>query len=208
MRSVICLLVFVFLGTTVQAQGQYEKGMQRAFDLWKQQKNTEAANLFERIGKAENNNWLPYYYASQIYTFQAFGKQDKAIVSELTEKAQSYLDIAKEISPKNAEINVQQALIHTAWIAFDGATYGITLSGKVVQLYEEAKLLAPNNPRVVLSLAEWNMGGAKFFGKDPKIYCKDLQHALDLFSKFKPESKFHPNWGKDRAASLVTDCEK
>ncbi|MCV6629031.1 MAG: hypothetical protein OIF50_04135 [Flavobacteriaceae bacterium] len=206
MKKIGIIIIVLCLGFGVRAQGQYEQGMKKAFGLWKEQKNTEAASLFERIGVAEKNNWLPYYYASQIYAFQAFGKKSKPEVNMLTEKAQAYLDKAMEISPNNPEIMVQQALIHTAWIAFDGATYGMTLSGKVVSLYERAKAIAPNNPRVILSLAEWNMGGAKFFGIDPKKYCPDIEKALELFSTFKPETSFHPSWGKERAESLLKNC--
>ena len=37
---------------------------------------------------------------------------------------------------------VMQALLHTAWVAFDGATYAMQLSGKIVTLYEKAKAIA------------------------------------------------------------------
>lgn len=102
---------------------------------------------------------------------------------------------------------VQQALIHTAWVAYDGATYGMTLSGKVAALYQKALQLAPNNPRVVFSKAEWDMGSAKFFGQDIGPYCKDVEHVLELFANFKPESAFHPNWGKNRAEEIVKNCK-
>lgn len=44
----------------------------------------------------------------------------------------------------------------------------MTLSGKNAQLYAKALVIAPNNPRVFLGNAEWNMGAAKFFGKSTK----------------------------------------
>jgi len=103
---------------------------------------------------------------------------------------------------------VQQALIHTAWVAYDGATYGITLSGKITALYEKAEQLAPNNPRVVLSKAEWNMGSAKFFGQDVSPYCKDVERSLELFANFKPESEFHPQGGEERAQEVLKMCTK
>jgi hypothetical protein len=61
---------------------------------------------------------------------------------------------------------------------------------------------------VVFSKAEWDMGSARYFGKDIKPYCKDVERAIELFAKFKPESEFHPNWGKDRAEIVIKQCEK
>ena len=73
--------------------------------------------------------------------------------------------------------------------------------------YQKALELAPDNPRVVFSKAEWDMGSAKFFGQDTTPYCKEMKRSLDLFANFKPESDFHPNWGKDRAEQVVNNCK-
>ena len=59
---------------------------------------------------------------------------------------------------------------------------------------------------MVLSKAEWAMGSARFFGQDTDPFCKDVERAIDLFVNFKPESQFHPNWGKDRAEQILTSC--
>ncbi len=190
------------------AQDQYTKGMQRAFQLWGEQKTMEASNMFERIASVEMDNWLPHYYAAQVNTVAAFGEKDEEKVGQLLGKAQEYINMAKVISPDNPEILVQQAMVHTAWIAFDGATYGMTLSGKVAALYEKALQLAPKNPRVVFSKAEWDMGSAKYFGQDTAPYCADVKRSLELFANFKPESEFHPNWGEDRAKTVLENCGK
>ena len=52
------------------------------------------------------------------------------------------------------------------------------------------------------------MGGARFFGQDTTPFCKDIERALELFSTFKPESLFHPNWGKERAEQVLANCNK
>jgi len=190
------------------AQDQYTKGMEKAFELWSENKPVEASNLFERIATVEMDNWLPSYYVSQINTLISFGEKDKEKLSRQLEKAQEFVDLAKAISPDNPEILVQQAMIHTAWVAFDGATYGMTLSGKVAALYKKALQLSADNPRVVFSKAEWDMGSARFFGQDTTPYCKDVEHSLELFTNFKPETPFHPNWGKERAEAILENCEK
>lgn len=203
------ITIAIALATTiVTAQDQYTKGMQKAFQLWGEGKSTDASNMFERIANAEMDNWLPYYYVSSINTIASFGEKDKEKLTQQLEKAKEYIDLAKAISPNNAEILIQEAMINTAWIAFDGATYGMTLSGKNSALYAQALALAPENPRVVFSKAEWDMGSAKYFGQDITPYCKDVDRALELFDTFEIESDFHPNWGKDRALQVAEECKK
>ncbi|MER3317483.1 MAG: hypothetical protein RIB79_04260 [Allomuricauda sp.] len=203
------ILSIVLLGATlVNAQDRYSKGMEKAFELWQNQKVMEASNMFERIATAEPDKWLPYYYVSQINTVISFGEKDEEKLSKQLERAKEFLDVAKAISPNNPELLVQEALINTAWIAFDGATYGMTLSQKNAQLYQKAMELAPNNPRVVFSKAEWDMGSARYFGKDTTPYCEDVERALELFATFKSETPFYPSWGKERAIEILESCGK
>ncbi|MBQ4914768.1 hypothetical protein J8L85_10000 [Maribacter sp. MMG018] len=206
MKKIITLIILVISGN-VFAQDKYTKGMEKAFALWGEGKSIEASNMFERISTAEPDNWLPYYYVAQINTIISFGEKDEKKLKQQLDKAQEFLDVAKAISPQNPEILVQQAMTYTAWIAFDGATYGMTLSGKVVALYNEALQLAPNNPRVVFSKAEWDMGSARYFGQDTSPYCKDIERSLELFANFKPEGAFYPNWGEDRAKATLAQCK-
>ena len=203
----LILIIVVFITGLVNAQGNYEKGMQKAFELWGSNA-TEAANLFERIAKAEPDNWVPAYYAAQVNITKSFGERDEKVLSAQLKKAQDLLNDATAISKENPEIMVMQALLHTAWVAYDGATYGMTLSGKVVDLYERAEKIAPNNPRVVYCKAEWDIGGAKYFGQDTTPFCKDLERSLELFANFKPEKPFYPSWGKERVEMLVENCGK
>jgi len=144
---------------------------------------------------------------AQVNTVAAFGERDGEKVERLLDKAQEFLGLAKAISPNNPELLVQQATIHTACTAFDGATYGMTLSGKVAALYAEALQRTPDNHRVVFSKAEWDMGTATYFGKDTAPYCADVARSLELFATFKPESAFHPNWGKVMAEAVMAECK-
>lgn len=206
MKHFIISLAFVVSAFT-NAQTNYEKGMQKAFQLWGENNPTEAANVFERIATAEPENWLPLYYAAQVNIVSSFGETDKNKLTLQLQKAQDLINDATVISKNNAELMVLQAMLHTAWIAFDGATYGMTLSGKVVELYTKAEILAPENPRVVYSKTEWNIGSARYFKQDTSVFCKDLERSIALFTNFKPETPFHPNWGKDRAeAVLKSSC--
>lgn len=207
MKKLITLLLLI-AATTLSAQAKFEEGMGRAFQLWGEGKNDEASAMFERIAAAEKNSWLPNYYVALVNTISAFQTKDKERLSALLVKAQQALDVEMVKQPSNAELLVMQAMIYTAWVASDPMTYAMQYSGKVMELYTKARVIAPENPRVVFGKAEFEMGGAKYFGSDTKPMCAEIDRSIGLFEKFKPESPFHPKWGLDRALEAQKGCKK
>ncbi|MFK7748400.1 MAG: tetratricopeptide repeat protein [Kordia sp.] len=210
MKKVVLILSFVFFGsiTTGTAQTKYEKGMEKAFSLWKENKSTEAVNVFERISAATPNEWLPSYYAAQINIINGFAIKDKSKLTQQLEKAQAQIDHATSISPNNPEIMILQAMLYTVWVAYDGATYGMQYAPKVSQIYAKALAINNDNPRVVLNKAEWDIGSARYFGQDTSPFCKELQRAKTLFEAETKKDDFSPSWGKDRATKLAEECSK
>lgn len=204
----IIVVTTLFITSIVSAQGKFEQGMGKAFQLWGEGKNNEASAMFERIAVAEPNEWLPNYYVALVNTTTAFNTKDTDQMNLLLSKAQKSLDIEIVKKPNNPEILVMQAMIHTAWIAFDPMTNGQKLSGKVMELYGKAQAIAPNNPRVVFGKAEFEIGGAKFWKTDTKPMCAQIDKAIGLFATFKPETPFSPKWGLERAISAQKECGK
>lgn len=204
----LILLTVLLITSIVSAQSKYEAGMSKAFDLW-ETNAIEASQLFERISKAEPDNWLPPYYAAQTLIIDGFSKmKDRDALKLQLDQAQGFLNDATAISKENPEIMVMQALLYTVYVASDGATYGMLYGGKVMALYSQAEKINPKNPRVIFNKAEWEIGGARYFGQDTKPFCKDIERAVELFANFKPESDFHPNWGKDRAEESLKNCKE
>ncbi len=207
MKKVI-LALLILVASLTQAQGKFEEGMGKAFSLWKEGKSKEASDLFERIAAAEKGSWLPNYYVALVNTTSSFGSKDKETINAVLTKAQNALDIEMVKDPNNAEILVMQAMIYTGWVASDPMTYGMKYSGKVIELYTKAQALAPENPRAVFGKAEYEIGGAKYFGTDTKPLCAEINRSVELFGKFKPETPFSPNWGIDRALEAQKECNK
>ncbi len=204
----IIIAIVLFITSLVSAQGQFEQGMGKAFQLWGEGKNTEASALFERIAAAEKTSWLPNYYVALVNTTTAFGTKDAAQIDLLLTKAQNALYVELIKTPNNAELLVMQAMIHTAWIAFDPMTNGQKLSGTVMELYGKAETIAPENPRVIFGKAEFEIGGAKFWGTDTNPMCAQIEKAIGLFATFKPETPFSPKWGLERALVAQKGCNK
>jgi tetratricopeptide (TPR) repeat protein len=207
MKTILFIALFTITGLT-HAQTNFEKGMTKAFELWEEGKWDDAENMFERIAKAEEDEWLPNYYIAQMNSLKSWNEKDETVLKAQLDKAQEHLDIAMTKSEEdNAELLVMQAQIYTNWVAYDGATYGMKYAGKVAELYAKAVKLDPTNPRAVFCKADWGMGSAKYFGQDTAPFCKEIEASIELFDTFKPESDFHPNWGKERADQVLAECK-
>jgi hypothetical protein len=203
---IIAIALVSFAG---MSQGKYEQGMTKAFELWKADKQWEAANLFERIAQAEPDEWLPPFYVAQINILYSFNEKDEEKLTAQLTKAQDFLNDAKAISKDNAEILVAQAQLYTAWVVFDGSKYGMSLSPKIATIYQEAYKIEPDNPRVASGKVEWDLGTARFFGQDTAPFCDDLKKAVALYDTYEPKGPFYPNGGAEYArGSYKQNCEK
>ena len=201
------LLIALFFSYTLWSQSPYQKGMTKAFELWEQDETLQASQLFERIAVAETDNWLPPFYAGQILILEAFTTDDKTVMVESLKKAEDFIQTAQLRSRNKPEIMVAEAQLLTAWIVYDSDQYGMKNSMKITEIYKKAMALAPENPRVVLGNAEWNIGSAKFFNKDVTPYCSEVQRAIDLFATFKAKGEFYPSGGKEHALQVLeTNC--
>jgi len=215
MKNILIILIAVIsFSALAQTSGEsvetkYQKGMSKAFQLWDSEQSWEAANMFERIATVEQDNWLPPFYVAQINIFNSFTEKDKSKVTAQLNKARDFINDAMAISKDNPEIMVLEAQWYTAWVVFDGQQYGMKYSPKIAELYQKALQLAPENPRVVLGKAEWDIGSAQFFGQPVDKYCIDLNKAVALFDTFKPVGEFYPQGGKEYAMGVLErTCKK
>lgn len=207
MTRIITTLTLFVSTLLIGQQTQFEKGMEKAFSIWKEGKNEEARAIFERIASAEKTQWLPNYYIALIHCTAVFESQDKEKNSLLIDKAQTAIDEAKAKAQNNSEIHVLQALIYTATLIQDPMTNGMKYSMLATQEYDKAISINPNNPRAVFGKAEFELGGAKWTGADTKPICEQIIKSIELFNNFKPESVFHPKWGLERAQQIVANCK-
>jgi hypothetical protein len=201
----IATIIAVFICSLASAQTQYDQGMSKALGLWKEGKVTESTALFERIASAEKDNWLPNYYIALMNASAAFGDKENRIA--LIDKAQAALDIEMVKNSNNPELLVIQAMINTVWIVSDPMVNGQKYSPKTMALYGKALAIAPENPRVIASKAEFEIGAAAFWGKDTKPMCDEIKRAIPLFENERPVIPFSPKWGLERAQESLKSCK-
>ncbi len=204
--------ILIFLATLISTatigQSQYEAGMKNAFELWTNQNTNEAVALFERIGQAEKENWLPIYYAANVLISNSFSIEEEEKRMSTLEKAKKYIKEAHERSENNDEIYTLEGLLYTAYVAFDPGTYAMQYSQKIMELHNKAININPNNPRALANKIEYEMGGAKFFNQDLKPYCDQLQDILVKFDQQNSQLVFAPKYGKERVLEIIQDCGK
>jgi len=199
-------LTLISLTLSLGAQDQYTKGMEKAFSLWGENKSTEALAMFERIAQAEKENWIPAYYAANVLIVSSFQTTDKAMVNEMLEKAKAHIATAHDRSPDNSEIVTMEGLLYTGYVAMDPGTYGMTLSGKIMEMHQRAVELDPSNPRAHTNLVEYEIGGARFFNQDLSTFCDKLKAVFPLFENQNTDYPFAPTYGKERAEASMKEC--
>ncbi|MGG5903459.1 hypothetical protein [Sphingobacterium daejeonense] len=195
--------VLTFFCLSSYGQGNYEKAMGEALQLWGSGKTKEASAQFERIAQAEQDKWLPKYYQTLTLITNSFGIQDEA------EKTNALKKI-NELIPQdnlNSEWLVLRALASTSDLTSDPMNKAMILSPAIIADYEAAIKMDPKNPRALIGLAEFNIQSKKYMGGDTKEECESLQKALTLFSDEKPAELFYPTWGKERAEALLKECK-
>ena len=86
-------IALIIVSTITNAQTNFEKGMQKAFELWGNNQWEEAENLFERIANAEPQQWLPHYYVAQMNSLKSWNVKDEVLLKAQLDKAQQHFVI-------------------------------------------------------------------------------------------------------------------
>ena len=210
MKSLLITLTITFGSTFVLFAGEYEDAMSAAI----QQLNSansmeefvETASLFERIGTAEKNEWLPYYYASLGYLWSSHQVSDPASIDNQLDKAQQLIDQASNLSEDNDEIITLQGYIYMMKVVVDPPSRGPEYSGLAMQQFGKASGMNPSNPRALLLMGRMQMGTDQFFGNDLSQSCSMISKAAAMFDEQVLPSSIHPSWGKEMAEMFVAEC--
>ncbi|HEA29270.1 MAG TPA: hypothetical protein ENH91_04640 [Leeuwenhoekiella sp.] len=204
--KIILLLINLLIAQLLSAQA-YDNNMQKALATWHEGNAVEASAQFEKIASSSSEKWLPNYYVGLVNATEAFRTEDYEKADAMLKKAQHAIDSELEKMPENAELMVVQALIYTAYITKDPMMNGQQYAPKINAIYAKAKAIAPENPRVVIEKAQFELESAKYTGDDTQASCEDLQSAKQLFDTFKNDEAFYPSWGKEQLDQAMANCK-
>jgi len=167
---------------------------------------TEVAAAFERIGDAEKNQWLPYYYAAFANIMKGFNDKN-ANKDEVATKAEELIAKAETIDAKNSELVVLKNMANTLHLLVDPMTRWQQYGSKGSQLLATAKQLDPNNPRIYLMEGQSVFGTPVQFGGGKDKAKPIFEKSVTLFASQSPKSNLYPKWGKSMAEGMLDRCK-
>ncbi len=149
-------------------------------------------NQFERIAQKYRDHWLPVYYIvyCDLQMIYYPGEADK---KQLADDAKSFLEKLDKMS------EADQSEVHTLWGYYYSALVmvdpqnGQKYYQKVIDSYEKAITLNPENPRPVCLLAFYKQYLPSFLRSDKDIE-EGKQKAKELFEK-EERTIEKPYWG-------------
>lgn len=210
-KAIIFLALSLSINLSLSAQTSYESYMQESIALYDSVKNItdyqNIVNRFNRIAKAEKEEWLPNYYAGLTYVYMSFVRgldDDKR--DEYLDQALVYAEKAAESADNHVEVTILTGYIYMAKVSVSPALRGMTMSGKVSAYFEKALAMSPENPRANLMLGRWKFGTAQFFGSGIEEPCALMQKSLSLYEGSDQNIGIMPNWGKGQAVAMAKKC--
>lgn len=206
----VLIIVSVFFATMAIGQSKYEAGMVRGLEQLKAAKTademTATSGFFERIGDAEKDKWLPYYYAAYANYLTGW-MNPKADKDKVGEKSKELITKAEVLEPENSELYCMKQMVAILQMTVDPMSrwqsYGVEARSDI----EKAIKADPNNPRIYYLNGQTLMNTPEAFGGGKAVAKKLFEKALDLYKTFKPASAFHPDWGKEETEKLLAACQ-
>jgi hypothetical protein len=162
---------------------------------------------FGDVAKVDTMNWIAQYYAGYTLALNAIEKQkDPKHQDQILLNALEYINKAEKIAPKESEVILLKGLI-TGMRIFVDPTKGEKLGKETSELYEKAKKLNPENPRVYLLMGEMAYNAPEDKGGDKKVAIENFEIALEKFKSFKNDDPTFPHWGLDRTKQMLSQAK-
>ena len=209
MKNLIIFLIATTISITAFAQNEkYIKAMGTQLEKLQAAKSVDdyqtVANGFERIAKAETNEWLPGYYQSFCYMMMAAGtmEKDPSKIDTYLDQAQAALDATKKLAGGESEVFALQGYIYQGRIWPNPQQRGAEYTQKSYEALGAAMAINPANPRPYFIKGQNTFFMPEFWGGGVKNAMPLLSEAKEKFEVFEPASKLHPTWGAERNAYL------
>jgi tetratricopeptide (TPR) repeat protein len=207
----IVLLTIIGFGLSSFNLNGYEKAMKTSLEVLKQAQGKaeflNVANTFERIAKAEKDQWLPYYYTAYAKIIASTLEENLPVKDVYLDEAEVSINSLLLLDHDKVEVLALESFVNMMRISVDPAGRGQIYSLKAADFLEEATAIDEENPRVILLMAYLQHGSAQFFNADTGPACERFAKALELFDKPVEEVKpLWPTWGRGQAEAMVKKC--
>lgn len=208
MKPILVIITMFFAGL-VSAQSKYEGAMTRGLEQLKAAKTAEdmatASAFFERVGDAEKDKWLPYYYAAYA-NYMTGWMNPKADKDKVSEKSKDLISKAEALEQNNSELFCLRQMVAVQQMTVDPMSRWQSYGAEARAALEKALKADPNNPRIYYLDGQTLMNTPEAFGGGKAVAKKLFEKSLELYKTSQPP-QFYPNWGKEDAEKLLAACQ-
>lgn len=202
MKKALCLLMIILVSLPAISQGRkYQKGMLKAIQAMDEAADPASAMqcvaTFEELAQSYPDQWIPFYYASQMLVITSLEESDPVQSDVLLDRALKSLDKALELVPDESEVHVLKALYYIGMMGVDPDVRGPEYFQDVSLELEKAKSLNPDNPRAAFLDGMMALNMPDFMGGGPVAAKPIFLDAEKKFSTFQNEDPLWPSWGTD-----------
>lgn len=194
------------------AQDNYQSAMSEAIAALGQAAGPEeflaSSARFERIGLAEKERWLPWYYSAYALIIPSLEEPDGNRKDQLLDQAQEAIDRAFAIAPNESEILVLQAFLYPSRILVDPVNRGLIYMDKMQVALEKARKLNPDNPRIYYLEGVQKLNLPAAFGGGPEVARPILEKAMEKYAAFRPDDPLWPSWGEEHTRKELEKLNK
>lgn len=160
-----------------------------------------AAAAFERIGNAEKNQWLPFYYAA--LTQLRMGMMDKEADKDgIAKKVYELIDKAEAIN-KNSELATLRYMNATLQLIVNPMERWQKFGAEAEAAYQSGIALDANNPRLYYLKALSLLNTPPQFGGGMEAAKPLLEKAVAARDKSKTTDELLPKWGVEESKKVL-----
>ena len=206
------LLLVVALITGISAtkaqSDKFTSAMEKNLSLMDSAKTSadliSVAAAFERIGDAEKNQWLPYYYAG--LALSTAGWLDQTMDKDANaERIKKLCDKAAAIND-NAEIYVVRNMAATQQMLVNPQERWMSYGQEASSDLDKGLKLDPNNPRIYYLQGMSLFNTPEQFGGGKDKAKPVLEKAVALFKAEQPKP-LYPHWGQKQTEEALAKCQ-
>jgi hypothetical protein len=194
-KNLLCVLfLMVSVITSAQDLGPVVQNVNNAKEV---SELIQVRSQLERFTVAQPKLWLAQYYLAYVDVQLSFRVPDKNEKSQYLSEAETYLNTLSELKETDkSEIYTLKGLRLYALIASDPQTNGPKYSGEIINDYETALGINPDNPRAVILSTLFKNDMAKFMHQPYEDFQKGVDKAATLLS-IENKTVLTPTWGKN-----------
>jgi hypothetical protein len=206
-KSLLFLALLVSLAAGAQ-NDKYTQVMQKNITLLDSAKTidelTSLAANFDRIGDAEKNKWLPYYYAALAQTWIGWNPATKDKDAN-SAKINAYLAKAEALE-KNAELYAVENMSATQQMLVDPQSRWATNGKDASSALQKGMAADPNNPRLYYLQGMSLFGTPTQFGGGKDKAKPLFEKSIALYKSAQPKP-LYPTWGQQQAEQMLAQCQ-